>query len=796
MAREKQHVAKANRASNQCFVGRILYDYRNRECCVENIDEKSIWVKTKNIGKITWNMGKKHEEQIVYEDKKYSIDDIGKQLFFKFGDCDLSKQDLMGDKIYAKYLSQIELDTRHRARLEIIKKYEPDNPMIPLKKQYIIDEYYFKELALKEEDDFRNSNINGDYFARLDLDTLFYDHDRYFTGHYYTKVYISNNPSGQQIYLDIDTIVWQIAAGLYSENQGGTIHLGGLFSSQISRNYYYDTGVVIDWRAPVADLYYDNQKSNLTIGQSYKYDHNLMLKRRFENEKYSDIFITGDDLFNEGTIDPFLMDIINANKNKHKLCDIIKTIQSNQNNIIRYPLDRSIVVQGCAGSGKTMIMLHRLSYIKYNNSTLDLDTIKILTPNELFNIHINELSQTLELERIERLTVEKYYSQLLSRFGSTWAHSEDIPSENFVDQYLVNYIYSDEFGIHFENVYNKWSESLCAKIDAIKRFNVKYNLAINIIEHGSDHIKVKAYKKSVSLIKQKLQQTIKNQKDIKKLQKISTNDRQLSGETEIETDIKLLLKLVGESSALGETNVFKAIYQKIIEQKNLYQYEVDLKKRYRFDMYAMLMFCLKYYGKSMKGDKFLFADEGQDISKNEYKLLKKANGDDVTFNVFGDMNQLIKEGRGISDWSTIASEYQMETFTLNENYRNTTQITEYCNEQLGHDALSIGVSGKMVGQVSKQQIIPEFDLRKEDNNRIAIIAKDVANSDFMKLMTDNTRDANLALGALAHHAITVLSVEAAKGLEFDVVYALPDGMSKNEQYIAFTRALSELIIVR
>jgi DNA helicase IV len=54
----------------------------------------------------------------------------------------------------------------------------------------------------------------------------------------------------------------------------------------------------------------------------------------------------------------------------------------------------------------------------------------------------------------------------------------------------------------------------------------------------------------------------------------------------------------------------------------------------------------------------------------------------------------------------------------------------------------------------------------------------------------------LALGALAHHAITVLSVEAAKGLEFDVVYALPDGMSKNEQYIAFTRALSELIIVR
>lgn len=38
-------------------------------------------------------------------------------------------------------------------------------------------------------------------------------------------------------------------------------------------------------------------------------------------------------------------------------------------------------------------------------------------------------------------------------------------------------------------------------------------------------------------------------------------------------------------------------------------------------------------------------------------------------------------------------------------------------------------------------------------------------------------------------------VDEVKGIEFDKVFVIPNKMSKNEKYIAYTRALSELVIV-
>ena len=39
-----------------------------------------------------------------------------------------------------------------------------------------------------------------------------------------------------------------------------------------------------------------------------------------------------------------------------------------------------------------------------------------------------------------------------------------------------------------------------------------------------------------------------------------------------------------------------------------------------------------------------------------------------------------------------------------------------------------------------------------------------------------------------------MSVEDAKGLEFDKVYVLERNMSKNERYISYTRALQDLAV--
>ena len=44
--------------------------------------------------------------------------------------------------------------------------------------------------------------------------------------------------------------------------------------------------------------------------------------------------------------------------------------------------------------------------------------------------------------------------------------------------------------------------------------------------------------------------------------------------------------------------------------------------------------------------------------------------------------------------------------------------------------------------------------------------------------------------------ISVTNVEAIKGLEFEYVVAVVNGMSINEEYIAYTRALDKLVVVK
>jgi DNA helicase IV len=50
-------------------------------------------------------------------------------------------------------------------------------------------------------------------------------------------------------------------------------------------------------------------------------------------------------------------------------------------------------------------------------------------------------------------------------------------------------------------------------------------------------------------------------------------------------------------------------------------------------------------------------------------------------------------------------------------------------------------------------------------------------------------------GKLSKSKINVMTVYESKGLEFTSVAVIPDGMSQNERYIAYTRALQYLAVV-
>ncbi len=210
---------------------------------------------------------------------------------------------------------------------------------------------------------------------------------------------------------------------------------------------------IVDWRAPLAVRYY--QKSRISF-QINEYDYKAILRRAlsvkngkvlgFKNEYLSvkeeltPEEIAGRD--EEILFDPYLRSIIKSRKDDTKVRDIIETIQEKQFEIITRPERESFVLQGCAGSGKTMILLHRLSYLMYNNESLRPRDVLVITPSDSFNAFIDELSQVLELQKVRTITLNNYYFQALKNEGIELSQKLCGERENL--DYLT-YLYSDRF---------------------------------------------------------------------------------------------------------------------------------------------------------------------------------------------------------------------------------------------------------------------------------------------------------------------------------------------------------------
>ncbi len=107
--------------------------------------------------------------------------------------------------------------------------------------------------------------------------------------------------------------------------------------------------IVVDWRAPIANLYYEGKLGNASykvLGEEISGE--ILLKRQYiiENKKlkkYVNINVTGNDELLQNALEE---------KADDRLKNIVATIQDEQNKIIRAPINEPLIVQGVAGSRK------------------------------------------------------------------------------------------------------------------------------------------------------------------------------------------------------------------------------------------------------------------------------------------------------------------------------------------------------------------------------------------------------------------------------------------------------------
>ncbi|WP_141334515.1 UvrD-helicase domain-containing protein [Paenibacillus sp. tmac-D7] len=196
--------------------------------------------------------------------------------------------------------------------------------------------------------------------------------------------------------------------------------------------------LIIDWQSPIGDVFYSFQGGNgcityqtpageqeITITRK----RNVVIRQR-KVEDLKDILsdqAEPDELTAPSLNDDRLMQLWFESREDHKMRDIVASIQREQNEMIRLGISSPILIQGVAGSGKTSIALHRISYLLYQYpKQLSPEKILILAPNGMFIQYIQQVIQDLDIESIAQDTVSGLCIQLLPQVKSVSHPQEDL----------------------------------------------------------------------------------------------------------------------------------------------------------------------------------------------------------------------------------------------------------------------------------------------------------------------------------------------------------------------------------
>ena len=447
--------------------------------------------------------------------------------------------------------------------------------------------------------------------------------------------------------------------------------------------------LVYDWRSPVGNLYYMSNQ------EDYKYKdtiYNLNLKRQIDisNSKINNIYDTFVRGRNLNVTDDFLMKVLNDKKNRNEFVDIIKTIQSNQNSIIRDELNTNSIVQGVAGSGKTVVLLHRLSYLLYNYPEMDRNKLLFITPSTIFKSKLSNINRSLSLTTIKMITMEDYYLEKINYYLPSIKINR-VEKDNFkID--MLEFIYSEDYPNYLQSF-------------------------------------IKDYTKK--------------------------------------SDIKLIMD-----------NIFKDLKNKFNLKNKNYIINKRTTKAFAFTilmLYKLMNF--KYYTDYL----YMFIDEMQDYGYEEIKLISKMEKN-AKLNLYGDVEQAIlphikkKEINELVDFLNQLRD-NVKTYFLNENYRNSKEITNYCNNFLNVTMTPMGINSNPVSEIKVDNYI-DYIKDHFDKSHV-IIGNDIKD-----------------IEELCYIGYEAYTVSQAKGLEFSKVVVMENNFNNVLKYVSYTRTLDKLFILK
>lgn len=509
--------------------------------------------------------------------------------------------------------------------------------------------------------------------------------------------------------------------------------------------------VVIDWRAPLANLYYSGTFGAASyIAPMGEIQGELLLKRKFQvkDGKIVNIFDEGvNELIvpvsedGEELVDEFLKINLEENMSK-KLKDVVNTIQREQNEIIRAYKNKPIIIQGSAGSGKTTVALHRLAYLVYTyGDEMNNRNILVVAPNQLFLDYISDILPNLGVSNVKQSTFEELCSAILNikykiiTKDKKLAHIMECRDEEEIKYITASskikgtMTYKTIMDRFIKYLERKSSEVEDILVDEyilfsakeIKRLYIKDlgNLPINKRKDEINKYFKGKLKNRIEEIKEKIEniyffkiKDIKDRKDIseedKRKEIIKTYDErdELIGGLKTKGS-KALKEFFGSWKKISvvdsyinlynDEEVFSSVTDNCLPKK-LADYMRDeinnniaTKNIDCDDLTALTYLQLKLEG--VVGENYIHTviDEAQDYSLMQFNVLKEISKNN-SMTIVGDLGQGIYNYKGINSWESLIEKVFSEDatyITLSQSYRSTVEIIEFANRVLEKQKLNI-----------------------------------------------------------------------------------------------------------
>ena len=544
-----------------------------------------------------------------------------------------------------------------------------------------------------------------------------------------------------------------------------------------------ETGAIVttDWRAPVASLYYEAEPGKAKFSAPAGIiEGDLLKKKRYVFRdgkliKSTEIGMPSDD--------EMLCEVLNQNSDTH-MKTILQTIQKEQYKIVRDYIEGIAVIQGCAGSGKSSIALHKVAYVLYAfRDRLKHGEVTIISPNSVFSEYISSVLPELGEESVKEFLFEDVIQYAL----------KDVEDYKFTDrlsqQEIIQSSTPESIGYKRLAEYKSTMDFRNKVADYVKylRQNIFMAEDLDLDDDGSRKVPAELLHDLFYSMYSDLpimKRTEKMASFVAEQNKIRTPE--LIEKIKMELDFMLI-----SMSAPVLYRKMYSVYPEIAD----YAPANDSWE----DACAVAIIYVALYEPDIAVNNFyVIADEAQDYVPVYIELLKIVyKGSNMLF--VGDCNQKImgNQGNFVKDIKSIIKKRPFRSYELNTNYRSTRQIVEYASKyQSQHTETNCVRDGSIPVEIKAentekaayeaQKYIKEAIEKGYEN--IAIICRSGAEA--------RKFDGYIKKECFISNKINfkVLPLYIAKGLEYDfaIVWDMPDDM----MYTACTRAMHELLVIK